>query len=453
MNILLATGDTKINNKIIELYDSQRKGLSYEEVYYLEEVEDRIWSSNPDVIILSEFLATKQPFDKKGKLDTYFYQHIQRFMDRDAIFLVDRKANDVLIGKLLDANFFGILPIGNLDNLFNLPQNADQVKQLLGENHPDLYVKQKEPVSAFVAPPSAADIYLPSINTYERIVDHTKPIVSVFWSPLQNVGVGSFITALGNYLAQVGRRVLIIELDWDCPKLARRTALTHQERTLRGALQRLLNGEKGIEGFVVNAPIAEEDLPHTHKAAKLRLKSLPSSLYALSRNADLRYEELDLKDDQIIDRLFWDAKQSGFQHILVDVPSNPNELFTMLSLLAADEKFAVVDDAFTTSGIFKIAMLGFEALGFKPEDFGLIITKIQEGVSASEISAFYDMTPVAALPYDPEMSSFQMDLKLTYGATYMQQVTAFAKRYGIAAAEIEQPKKQKGFVLFGGKKD
>jgi len=450
VKVLFATGDPKINNNICDILASTSGEVEILEVDYLEDVENQVWELNPDLIIVSETVTTRAMMDKKGRFDAILYQQITALKDWDIVLLLkpDRNSQDPLIKRLLENEFYRFVPIHDLEKINAIPKNVEEAKSILGGDHqPHLHVRSRQEQGAFVTPPSALEPYLPTVQSYERTIDINKPIVSVFWSPLQNVGLGSFISVLGNQLAKAGRKVLLIELDWEFPKLARRTALTHQERTLKGALTRLMNGERNIEAFIVNNKLAEEDLPATHRLARQRLRSLPPTLFTLSRNAEIRYEDpLEIKDEKIIEKLFYDAKQLGFDHILVDVPSSPNELLTLLSLLAADEIFAMVDDAFTTSGIFKMAMMAFETIGLKAEDFQLIINKVNENITGSQIAEFYDLTPVLTLPYDGEMGEAQLDLKLEYGSAYMHQVKLFMKRYGVKTEDIEANTKRSWFL-------
>ncbi|MFF0828870.1 AAA family ATPase [Brevibacillus sp. NPDC003359] len=457
MKIIFATGDVKLHNTLHDLINQENQVIiDSDEVDYLDDLKELIWSKMPDMIFVSDRIATRSPIDNKGKFDAYLYNFIMDLKDWNLVFMVERPLQDSLIQKLFESEFYKIVPFTDPEKILALPTTREDVEKAFKSDN-TYFPQSRSRVTdkAFIAPPSLEDsfddsnspYYPHAIQSIDRIVDYSKPTVSAFWSPIPNVGVGSFITALGNILARGGRRVLIIEMDWEYPKLARRTGLSHKDRTLKGALVRMLNGEKGINGFVVNNKVAEDDLPPTQRAIKQRLRNLPDTLFALSRNAQLHYEPaMELKDDRLIERLFFEAKQNGYHNILVDLPSSLSE-FTLLSLLSADERFAVVDDSFATSGIFKMAMQAYKALEMTEEHFQLIVNKVQEDASAAEVSKFYDMTPIVTLPFDSEMVTAQLDLKIEYGKAYMQQVRSFAKRYGINVDETMMPKK-KGLFIF-----
>ncbi|CCF16497.1 hypothetical protein BLGI_4466 [Brevibacillus laterosporus GI-9] len=461
MKVLFATSNVQLNNDIIELLHIQQNNVL--EIDYLEDSISKVMEFNPDLIVVSDQVKTRKPLEKKGKRDAFLFQQIKHLQDWDTVFLsYQRNESDNLIGNLLEKDFFNIISVSRLESIIDLPKTKEDVRQLLGDDDLHILVKESNEECAFVPPPimpssqsddfpnnQKRDIYLPSFtNHWDRQINSSRAISTVFWSPIPNVGVGSFIRSLANYLGSCGRKVLIIEFDWEYPKIARQTGLTHHERTLRGALTRIANNEEGIEGFVVNNKIAEDSLPHTHKNVVSRLRLLSSNFYVLSRNAELKFEEpYEIQDEKLIERLFFEAKEAGFQHIFVDVPSSPNDLFTSLSILAADEIIAIVDDSFSTSGIFKIAMQGFESIGVEEKEFQLIITKVQDGSNGADVAEFYGTTPAAILPYDPTMVVAQNDLRVVYGDDYMKNMKTFARRYGITSEEIENSDKKK--TLFG----
>ncbi len=468
MIVLFGTANIVLNNQIIEILEKHTgKSIQVFEADYLEEVSEKVWDVAPDLVILSDTINSHS-VSNKGQKDIQIYNAILELKDFNVNYIVKGKhLTNPVIKKLLNQEFYSIVPCNYLETLCKVPTTKEEVERLLEDENfvPEIEMaldkkEVTEDYNAFVTPPTVvaspqtvekamnsyreeSEAYLPikkeAISDY---ISTNRPIVSLFWSPIPNVGVGSFIRILANTLAAQGRKVLMLEMDWEYPKLARQTALTHKTRNLKNALKSLLNGEKQIEDYVVNNQIAEDDLPHTHKQAKLALRELPHSLFALSRNAEISYEDdFDFDDDQLIIKLFYACKQAGFQHILVDVPSSPNNLFTSLAMLSADEKFLFVDDAFTTSGIYRNSMKALEELDITEDQFQLIINKTRDEFPASEIAEFYQMAPVLSLPFDEEMFYYQVKLQLKAGKEYMNNVNAFAKRYGVSPLEEEKKKK------------
>ncbi|WP_374724090.1 hypothetical protein [Calidifontibacillus erzurumensis] len=483
MNIILATSDVKLNNFIIEKYEETYNEVNVTEVDFLEDVQDKVWDVNPDVIIISEKVSTRENHSSIAKHYIHLYQFVTKTLkDFETVFIVHSKGvNSDLVKKFIENEYYAVIPYERLDILPQVPQNKKDVIDIFGgvqeivlnplaaerSSEEDSFI---EPPTKFAEPknkdktlfiPNSTDnkqqryIYLPNTTKVDLSKLNTiTPIVSLFWSPIPNVGVSSFIKALGYTLASRGKKVLIIELDWEYAKMARTTGLTHKDRHLKAALNSISSDDfEGIEGFIVNNQIAEEDLPYNYKHAKVRLRELPSSLFLLSRNADLEgyEEEPEFDDDTTIEKLFYYAKQAGFENILVDVPSSPQNVFTMLSMLCSNEMYAFVDENFSTSALFKLAMYSFNAIDIHKEDFHLIINKTREesGITAQYIAEYYEMNPVLSLPFDDEMIIQQLDLRLTGGKEYMDKVNVFANRYGINSFEQDkQNQKNKNKRLF-----
>lgn len=283
----------------------------------------------------------------------------------------------------------------------------------------------------------------------QKAIEFERPLVSVFWSPIPNVGVNSIVKAIGYTLASLSRKVLIIELDTELAKLARTTSLTHSEKDIYKALTGLeTQQDNAIVQNIVNKDLAMEDLPFNFKQARAKLRELPSELYVLSRNSKIsKKDEPTINDESVIERMFYQAKQSGFRHILVDVPSSPHNLFTTLSFLYADERFAVVDEHYGTSGIFKNAMEELDEILFTKDDFELIINGYTDEEILEHVREVYDMTPVLEIPYDDEIVTNHHNLLLYGGEVFMDEINQFVTRYGVAMEEKE--KKKKRFAIFG----
>ena len=282
----------------------------------------------------------------------------------------------------------------------------------------------------------------------------SKTKITAVWSPIPNVGAGTFAKSLAYILAEEGRKVLLVELDLDYPKLARTTALTHSERNLGTLLRDIENLDSGenitldIEDYIINSIIAEEGLTHTMKQAKQKLKKDPSNLYVLCREHTTQYEGgLETPNRVAMEWLLHDCKRVGFQHVILDLPSPPKDLSTMLALIMADEmageKIAIVDDSYGTAGLFKIAMQAFEEAGVVIEDFNLITNKVSKE-TAEDVAEFYGISPVMRLPYCEGMWANQLDLEIAPGSDkYMKHIQDFVKRYGVYCEAMEQ--EQPGF--------
>lgn len=444
MKLLFATLDLRLNNLVMDKLGVEQTPENVIELEYIEDVEEKAWESNPEYIFISDDIDSKNNSKNNGRIEPLIYQAIVALNDTfDVIYVTERKDSDPLIRKLLEKGFFRF---SHKEDPLDIPGTLEQATRLLLRD-----------IDIPSAPPTGGAVLdLPTRTTAlttTHYVDESRSIVTAIWSPIPNVGAGTFSRALAFTLAKQGRKVLLMELDWEYPKLSRTTALTHTDRNLKNLLRNIsrLGKDVSIEDYVVNCKIAADDLPHTHKQAKLQLKKLPTNLFVLSREATARYEEEpELPDERSIDRLFFECKRAGFQHILLDLPSNPNNLYTMLSLLAADEKLAVVDESFATSGFFKMAMQAVEAIHISADDFELVVNKVRASLTAQEVSEFYDKTPSLALPYSDDVGIYQLELKMELGEDYMKHIKGFVKRYGIATDEIEKKEKPK-FALFAPK--
>ena len=435
IKVLFATLDVRLNNHIIE-----QLGVSADEVLeleYIEDIERKAWESNPTHIFISDEIESRT----NGKIEPLIYQTILSLNDTFEVFYItDQQKKNSLVRKLLEKGFYRF---ASKDNPLETPKNLQQAS--------DAFLKDIDipiPMS-----PKDNSLDLPqSMGRFAPVqyADESRSIVTAIWSPIPNVGAGTFSRALAVTLAKQNRKVLLIELDWEYSKLARTTALTHTDRNLKTLLRNIsrLGEDARIEDFIVNAKMAGDDLPHTHKAAKQKVKKLPSSLFVLCREATARYEdEPELPDERALDLLFFECKRAGFQHILVDLPSNPNNIYTMLTLLSADEKFAVVDESFSTSGFFKMAMQALEGIHLSAESFDLIINKVKPMLTAQDVSEFYDKPAVLALPYCDDMSLQQLELKMEYSDKYMKPVRNFARRYGIAFEDPQKERKSAGIIF------
>lgn len=468
MTIFLATLNLQANNKIIEDLENEIGHVQFQEYDYIEDVEDAIWDHNPDLIIISDQLRTKSKNNVLSDIELYQFIKDTR-QERDVLFLVNehRNAGDRLVSKLVKDEFYSILPIVH-PIVKDAPDSLESFSAFFSNEHlPSLNHKNAPSLDEdgeddfFEEPPTILndeqqqtpnkmEFYLPNVQDHQGSSRNSgfmnRPIVSVFWSPISNVGCSSIMRSLGMELANNGRNVLLIELDYMTPKLSRMTGLTHQHRNLKNAIQGMTMEDKRISEYIVNNKLAEENLPHTHKSVKLRLRDLPDNLYALSRSTEISFEnEPSIDDDNFIEKLFYQAKEDGFQHILVDVASDPNSLMTMLPLLFADEKYAVVDESFSTSGLYKIAMDAFAKIEIEPEEFNLIINKTREAFTGKDVAEFYDdASPVATIPYDEDLLYAQLDLKLYGGKPYNQAIEAFARRFGVQQSMMSEPVKKKG---------
>ncbi|SHN66344.1 AAA family ATPase [Desulfitobacterium chlororespirans] len=436
VKVLFATLDIRLNNKIIE-----QLGLSPDEVLEIENIEDveeKAWETSTQKIIIGDDIEGKT----NARLELLIYHTILALKDTfDIIYVTDYQTNAPLIRKLLDKGFFRF---ADKENPLDVPKNNKAASEkLLKAMDIDI------PTAPTASNSNGNDLDLPIKAGLVPVqyVDDSRSTVTAIWSPIPNVGASTFARALAVTLAKHNRKTLLIEFDWEYSKLARTTALTHSERNLKNLLRNLtrLGKDANIEDFVTNAKMAEDDLPHTHKQAKQRLKKVPANLFVLCREATARYEEEpELPDERAIDRLFFECKRAGFQHIIVDLNSNPNNLYTMLTLLAADERFAVVDDSFATSGFFKIATQAFGAIQLSADSFELIVNKVKL-ISAQDISEFYDKTPSLALPYSDDIGILQLDLKMEYQEDYMKPIRSFIRRYGLVG---EEKKEKKSGLLF-----
>lgn len=440
MKALFATLDLKLNNLIMEKLNISQTPESMLELEYIEDVEEKAWEMNPDYIFIGDDIESRN----NGRIEPLLYNTIIALKDTFEVrYVTGRRGTDPLIKRLLDKGFY---KFASNDNPLDVPSGLKGAAELLAK-HTDIDIPadtDHRNTGNIIDLPVRATKSAPV-----QYIDESRSIVTAVWSPIPNVGAGTFARALAYTLARHDRKVLLMELDWEYPKLARTTALTHTDRNLKNLLRNItrLGREVSIEDYAVNCKMAEDDLPHTHKQAKQRLKKLPASLFVLCREAAARYEEEpELPDERAIDRLLFECKRAGFQHIIVDLPSNPNNIYTMLTLLAADEKLAVVDDSFSTSGFFRIAMQAFEVIHLSAGDFELIVNKVRPALTAQDISEFYDKTPSLALPYCDDMCLYQLELKIECSDEYMKPIRNFVRRYGVLTGETQ--KEKKGFALF-----
>jgi MinD-like ATPase involved in chromosome partitioning or flagellar assembly len=431
VKVLFATLDVRLNNKIIELLNLTPDDIL--ELEYIEDLEEKAWETNPRYIFIGNDIDSKS----NGRLEPLIYQAILELKEMfNTIYITDQQKDIPLIQKLLEKGFFNF---ASRETPLETPKNPEQAKEIFLK---DIDIPTTAP--EITSDENTIDLPLSRGRfTPVQYIDESRSIVTAIWSPIPNVGAGTFARALAFTLAKQGRKTLLVELDWEYSKLARTTALTHKERNLKNLLRNInkLGRDVSIEDFVVNAKMAEDDLPHTHKQAKQRLKKVPLSLFVLCREATAHYEEEpELPDERGMDRFFFECKRVGFQHIIVDLHSNPNNVYTMLSLLAADEKFVVVDDTFSTSGFFKMAMEAFGNINLSADSFELVINKIKH-ITAQDVSEFYDKTPVLSLPYCDDMSIRQLDLQIEYSDEFMKSIRSFVRRYGVIENEIKKEKK------------
>jgi Mrp family chromosome partitioning ATPase len=433
LKVLFATLDLKLNNSIID-----KLGLSEDallEVESIEEVEEKAWDFSPSMVIIGDGIESATG----SKIEPLIYKTITALKDTfDTVYVTDRKG-DPLIRRLLDKGFF---KFSSVNAPLDTPKNLKQAEETIMR---DIDIPGGASTGERV-------IDLPTHKKSQhkvQYVDESRSIVTAVWSPIPNVGANTFARSLAYTLAKYGRKTLLIELDWEYPKLSRATALTHGERNLKTLIKNMgrLGKDLDIEDFLVNAKIAEDDLPHTHKQAKQKLKKLPLNLYVLCREATSHYEEEpEISDERAVDRLLFECKRAGFQHIVVDLPSNPNNIFTMLTLLVADERLAVVDDAFSTSGFYKMSMQAFETINLNSDNFELVINKTRPVLTAHDIAEFYDKTPSLSMPHCDQMCLHQLELDIAGSDDYMKPISSFARRYGLNIEE--QAKEKKGFRLF-----
>lgn len=439
---LFATLDIRLNNQILDELDISPEGDEVSELEYIEDVEEQAWATGAQHVFIGDAIESRN----NGNIEPLIYQTILALKDTfEVTFVTDQAKSHSLVRRLLEKGFY---KVSSMESPLETPRTLAQAAEVLIKD-----VDIPAPVS--MSNGKVLDLPLNMGKSQPvHYVDESRSVVTAIWSPIPNVGAGSFARALAVTLAKQNRKVLLMELDWEYAKLARTTALTHSDRNLKNLLRNIsrLGNEVSIEDYVVNAKMAEDDLPHTHKQAKQRLKRVPASLFVLCREATARYEEEpELPDARAMDRLFFECKRAGFQHIIVDLPSNPNNLFTMLTLLAADEKLVVVDDAFSTSGFFKMAIQALESIKLTADSFELVINKVKPTLTAQEVSEFYDKTPTLTLPYCDDMSLLQLELKLEYSDDYMKPVRNFVRRYGLAGEEQLKERKAAGLLFAKGR--
>ena len=488
----------KVNNKIIAyLKQSMGEDVKYRMFDYLEDVESVLLSETPDLLLVHESVGFKidmSDLSKEMSLLGFIEENHPLVNMR---YVTDKPIDSHLNQRLLEANFYYVIPTSKIDFIKHAPKNREEVYYLFdynewrygGEEKEKIHkVERKKPAvmetleqeKRLMKEKPTSDTYnqpggthnptnlSQGLNKFDseeerekaafKQEDETKikyadeferPLVSVFWSPIANVGVNSIMKAVGVTLASMSRKVLLIELDTELAKLARTTSLTHDERDIYKALTGLeTNQDEAIIQNMVNKDLAIENLPFNYKDARSKLRNLPANLYVLSRNAKItKKDEPTINDESVVERMFYQAKQAGFQHILVDVPSSPNNLFTTLSFLYADERFAVIDESYGTSGNFKIAMEELKEIHFTKNDFELILNQYTDVEMLDHISEVYDMSPILEIPYDNDNLMKQYNLMLEGGDVFMAAIEEFVSRYGVVIKEKE--KKKKRFALFG----
>lgn len=482
---LIVSSDVKLNNRIIEILEQETNGqMDYKELSFIEDINEVIFEYSAEKIFIYEEVETEEGYTNLQK-DIYFYDYIlNELKGLDIVLLTDKLLTDRLNAKLIESGFYSICPISRLEEyLLKPPRSLEGVKkafsdQLYMDNigTDQMYKPSTHGKDSFKVPPTRLTVQ-PKIRPFMDQMDETyssssihpseydnaqvkealrlhsesnRPIVSVYWSPIPNVGVSSLIKATALSLARKGRKVLIMELDLEYPKIARTTYLTHRERHILRAFQAILNNEPAIEDNIVNNQIAIDDLPYRIlNQAKPSLRQLPESLYVLSRNAEVEFvKEPNIEDDRFIEKLFFQARQAGFHNILVDVPSNPSNLLTTLALLGGDERFLVVDDSNTTAYLFRNALEVLKKIDISENDFQLIVNKVSDRMTESDISSLYIRTPILSLPFCEEITLNQRDLLLEGGMEYMNAIENFIIRYGVENNE-DTKKKKKRFTLFG----
>ncbi|MCM3716579.1 AAA family ATPase [Alkalihalobacillus oceani] len=479
--LILGSSTIQINNKIMELFDQTGANWSYHEDSYLEDLRNSLWEQTPDMVIINDHLLIRERMNSLQR-DQAFYKFITEELEGVVVVLLLTGSTDKsrLVERLIQDGFYHIIPVAQVERILDLPKSEEEVNLLLeGEKEMpeeslaeeverppeeeasvekkslvgELITTEKDPDEQEAPQPVQQQNELrpfPKSDPNYPIGqnDFTRSLVSVFWSPIGNVGVSTIMKAIAFRLAQAGRKVLIVELDVEYPKMARTTGLTHQDKDIFQAVRSILNKQPGLAQNVVNNEIAIEGLPHTYREVKKHLKLLPNNLYLLSANAELKHHGHIYfnEDDDLIERLFYEAKQEGFQHILVDVPSSPNDLLTNIPLLFADERFAVVDDSFSTNGLYFSAIEALKDLQDE-KTFDLIINKTREFHTEEDIAEFYQREPVLSIPYRDEVVLEQINLRWDVDIDIMAAVDQFNERYGIQLKNEGQKKKR-----FFGKK-
>ncbi len=487
----------------------QNEAVSFQLCDYLEDVEVILQDGQNHQVIIHEGFDVKGKGSELAK-EVRLKEFITTWQGKLTIRLVtEQSLENLLVKQLCHIGFYQIIPIDKLEHLLEPPQNEKELFYLFDYNEVTYGSPQEEYIHKVSRPQQETSVIESERETpsYEGIQKSTRrvlvpekesdyqhdgennsndradsitfdkapkyeiselpgqetlslelkgkdnslnrPLVSVFWSPIPNVGVNTLTKALGYTLALRSRKVLIIELDTELAKLARTTSLTHTERDLYRAISALeTEKEYALRDNIVNSELAMDNLSFRFKEAKSSLRYLPSNLYVLSRDSMIGYkDEPEINNDRVIDLLFYQAKQEGFQHILVDVPSSPDNLFTTLSFLYADERFAIVDESYATSGVYKNSMKALENIDFEKEDFELIINKYRDRESAEHIASFYETSPVLELPYDPDLFYQQLDLRFNGGEAYMDAIETFVTRYGLEKTKKREGKKK--LALFG----
>lgn len=503
---LIVSQDVRLNNRIIEELEQETDGnLEFKEVSFIEDINRVIFEFIPEKIFINDEVETEVGYSKLQK-DIYFYDYIiNELKGMDVVLLTDKSIKDRLNAKLIETGFYSICPVSKLEEyLLKPPRSLEELNEAFTEqfylsniHKENLNLDKrttvvsgddsfKAPPTKLAKPPQANPIQVnplidfryegndkPSYeveratnevemeqSAYDRSkvkealrmhTESNRPIVSVYWSPIPNVGVRSVMKATALSLARKGRKVLMIELDIMYPKLARSTFLSHKDRNIIKAVQALLNDEFLIEDHIVNNQMALDNLPYKIASqAKPALRQLPNNLYVLSRNADIEFIfEPEITDNRIIEKLFFQARQAGFNNILVNVPSNPSHLFTTLALLGADERFLVVDDSDSTAVLFQNALDALKIIKIEENDFELIINKVSERVTASDIAERYRCNPILSLPFCEELIVNQRALFIEGGPDYMNAIHDFiVTRYGVEESD-DFKKKKKLFNLFG----
>ncbi|WP_026701657.1 AAA family ATPase [Salibacterium aidingense] len=477
-NVMILSSDMKMNNRILAFLRSQEEEIHHQLFDYVEQAEAAMESMNPDLLIVHDSAGSEQG-GVISKEKRFVELMTTQKSERPITFITNMMLDHHLPRQLMASDFFRIIPSQKMEHLLTPPQNQEEVYYIFEseQNKPydaiHVVNRNNTPAGSF-----NNNLHLPANESslqqmenkqlsqeheilqqhqttdYQKNATHLRQnnddslqrsIVTVVWSPIPNVGVNTFMKALGYSLAERSKKVLLIELDTELAKLARTTSLTHSHRDLYQALS-ALETEKtfAIEDNMVNNELAIENLPFSYKEAKNRLKLLPNNLYVLSRDAVIGYrDDPDINNDRVIELMFYQAKKAGFDHILVDVPSSAENLFSTLSFLYADERLAVVDDSFATSGIYKNAMDALGAIDFEKEDFDLIINKYRDNDTLEQIAGFYEQQPVAALPYDEDLFHQHLDLKLQGGEAYMDVIyDLMQQRYGIEKPTVEKKKKK-----------
>lgn len=265
-------------------------------------------------------------------------------------------------------------------------------------------------------------------------VKSEEPKIFSFWGSSENLGKRTLSQSFAVQVARLGYSVLYCEFDYQNPALALTTALSNNDKNF---YQLALSQDTfDLRQFIAN----KMDVRITKEMVGL-FEEIPHELHFLGLPSGFDPDTFpSITNEDFLETLLSALKEVEYDAVVINLPNEIENLFSFPVMLESDVVFSVIsaNPVRISNHRSLVKMLADTPLNM--DKWEIIVNQVGEGVSKDTCEQLLREQVIAAVPFDMERSSYELDLR--FGSPVInQKMTALAGIYGFLAPETNEKKK------------